>query len=1095
MAGHLSWRHGRKMPGMSARGRIVGVILAFTMSIVGIVAISPPSPAQALSGSEFDPGYIISDAFFYDGNAMSAAEIQTFLDGQIGTCLTDRCLNVAVLPVASRPASYSTDTGGLICSAIAGGTLRVSELIYRTQVACGISAKVILVTLQKEQGLVTSRAPSDWALRAAMGMGCPDTAPCDDAFTGLASQIMLGTRQLNVYKIARFARQPGQHFIQYHPNASCGGTWVNVRNYATAALYNYTPYQPNSAALANLGGIGDSCSSYGNRNFWRFYNQWFGSTIEVPCTVNPIRDISRYWEGQGSASGPLGAPVSPGIVPGPAGTTIGYFVNGDVYCTPRVGTVAILGDIRTKFEALGGAASTIGPPVSSSVALTAGGVSGTYQVFQQGMMLSSSTVGTFAVLDGPMRDAWGSRGGTGGSLGWPIGDLESVSGGVLQQYQHGLIMIPTGKPAIVMTGEIGDYWAAGSNATLLGPPNGSPIAWSASGVSGTLQYFDKGLVMSSTTTGTFAVVDGAVRNVWGAHGGSGGPLGWPVGDQEPSASGYRQVFQHGTVYASSSGAGGTMSGEIATYWSQGANSSRLGYPVTSSSVWAAGGVTGFLQYFERGMVLSSATTGTFSVLNGPMREAWGARGGSGGSVGWPTGDQETVAGELRQQFQRGVLTISTGVAGDIGAYWSTGANASKLGPAVAPVSAYSAGGVTGMLQYFERGIVMSSTATGTFAVLNGQFRNTWGSHGGSGGSLGWPVGDQESVPGGARQQFQHGFVLVPSGGSGVVLSGEIGTYWSSGSNASILGSPISSPTPWTAGGVTGILQYFERGLVMSSSSTGTYAVLNGSIRDAWGSAGGSAGSLGWPISNQESTSGGVRQQFQRGAVFVPTGGTGLVLAGEIGQYWSTGSNSTLLGAPTTVPSSFSAGGVAGQIQYFQRGLVMSSTVTGTYGVLNGAIRNTWSSMGGSGGILGWPTTDQISVTGGIQQSFQRGMVTISPEGTPTTLSGLYYAYWTEGSNSTLLGSPVASPVAWSAGGVTGSYQVFDQALVMSSTATGTYAVLHGPIRDTWGSAGGSGGSLGWPTADQQLTPDGILQQFQHGQVIVPTAGAPYIIPG
>ncbi len=152
---------------------------------------------------------IISDELFYDGSAMSSEQIQLFLDSKIGSCLSDRCLNVAVVPVASRSTEYSSSTGQLICSAMEGGNLRVSELIYRTQVACGISAKVILVTLQKEQGLVTSRAPSDWALRAAMGMGCPDTAPCSDAFTGLASQIWSGTRQMKIYKAARFARQPG----------------------------------------------------------------------------------------------------------------------------------------------------------------------------------------------------------------------------------------------------------------------------------------------------------------------------------------------------------------------------------------------------------------------------------------------------------------------------------------------------------------------------------------------------------------------------------------------------------------------------------------------------------------------------------------------------------------------------------------------------------------------------------------------------------------------------------------------------------------------------------------------------------------------
>ena len=258
------------------------------LSLVGVVTPPTLTPASALSGSEFDPGMIISDALFYDGNAMSAAQIQSFLDSKIGTCQTDRCLNVAVLPVTSRAASYSSDTGALVCAAIAGGILRTSELLYRTQVACGISAKVILVTLQKEQGLVTSRAPSDWALRSAMGMGCPDTAPCDDAFAGLANQIMSGARQLNVYKVGRFGRQPGAQYIQYHPNSACGGTIVNVRNYATAALYNYTPYQPNAAALANLGRTGDSCSSYGNRNFWSHFRDWFGSVAGAQYMVSTV---------------------------------------------------------------------------------------------------------------------------------------------------------------------------------------------------------------------------------------------------------------------------------------------------------------------------------------------------------------------------------------------------------------------------------------------------------------------------------------------------------------------------------------------------------------------------------------------------------------------------------------------------------------------------------------------------------------------------------------------------------------------------------------------------------------------------------------
>lgn len=78
---------------------------------------------------------------------------------------------------------------------------------------------------------------------------------------------------------AKFRFRAGQTTaIAYHPNASCGSSTVTLANRATAALYNYTPYQPNEAALAHMYGTGDDCSSYGNRNFWRIFTDWFGST-------------------------------------------------------------------------------------------------------------------------------------------------------------------------------------------------------------------------------------------------------------------------------------------------------------------------------------------------------------------------------------------------------------------------------------------------------------------------------------------------------------------------------------------------------------------------------------------------------------------------------------------------------------------------------------------------------------------------------------------------------------------------------------------------------------------------------------------------
>ncbi|TPX03437.1 hypothetical protein FJ656_17165, partial [Schumannella luteola] len=287
----------------TVRSRRLGLLAALALGAGLLLPFAPAEApaADAAVASQFDPGYIISDRNFYDAGAMSAAQIQSFLDSMIGTCQNGKCLNVAVLPIADRPASYSGDSGKLACSAIAGGNLAVSELIYRTQVACGISAKVILVTLQKEQSLVTSKAPTDGALRAAMGQACPDSGGCNSAFAGLGIQIMSGARQLSVYRAAMpnstFAfRGPGVYNIRYSStNAACGAPAVNVRNFATLALYNYTPYQPNPPAMLqeNLYGYGDGCSSYGNRNFWRLYTDWFGSpTVDDGSTFGGIMSVT-----------------------------------------------------------------------------------------------------------------------------------------------------------------------------------------------------------------------------------------------------------------------------------------------------------------------------------------------------------------------------------------------------------------------------------------------------------------------------------------------------------------------------------------------------------------------------------------------------------------------------------------------------------------------------------------------------------------------------------------------------------------------------------------------------------------------------------
>ena len=264
----------------------IWAIAVALVSSVLVVAAPAASPAQALSGSNFDPSYIISDANFFNRSAMTENEIQGFLDGTVGTCLNTNCMNVFQMDTFTRAAKED-------CRQYTGAAAEpVSRIIFKVQEACGISAKVILITLQKEQGLLTSKQPSAAVLRKAMGMGCPDTSVCDSAYYGVFNQIYSAALQLTRYTKGSFTYFPvgSPSQIKWHPDSSrCGAGTVTVANRATAALYYYTPFQPNAAALANLGGSGDTCSSYGNRNFWVYYNNWFGSPTGQP---NPMGDFN-----------------------------------------------------------------------------------------------------------------------------------------------------------------------------------------------------------------------------------------------------------------------------------------------------------------------------------------------------------------------------------------------------------------------------------------------------------------------------------------------------------------------------------------------------------------------------------------------------------------------------------------------------------------------------------------------------------------------------------------------------------------------------------------------------------------------------------
>lgn len=270
-----------------------------------ITAVANSQSGHALTSAQWNAGRIIDDSIFYSGGELDENAIQSFLNSKMPRCDTwgqagpyydkygTRWTNRAEYAYyQGYPSPYTclkdynmyhgVKSADAYCSYIPTGHKTAAGIISEISQACGVSARALIVMLEKEQGLVSDDWPWSIQYRSAMGYGCPDTAPCDAEYYGFFNQVYNAARQFKMYAAnsSQYRYKPyTNNFVYWNPNANCNGSTVMIDTKSTAGLYNYTPYQPNQAALNNLYGSGDGCSAYGNRNFWRLFNDWFGTTV------------------------------------------------------------------------------------------------------------------------------------------------------------------------------------------------------------------------------------------------------------------------------------------------------------------------------------------------------------------------------------------------------------------------------------------------------------------------------------------------------------------------------------------------------------------------------------------------------------------------------------------------------------------------------------------------------------------------------------------------------------------------------------------------------------------------------------------------
>jgi hypothetical protein len=233
----------------------------------------------------FDPNVLVPDARFNDTQSLDGAEgVQKFLESK-GSLLANTAPDFLIhLNEPSDPAvklALGDPEWNL-------GRLRTAaELIWDASQASGLNPQVILVMLNKEQGLVTTAQCTDSnvlqrELNHAMGFACPDGSGCGNLFPGFYYQLFGnvdtdGNKYLGATKsLMRSFNTPGGRGpnlngapAQVGDQVALGNTLggydgiasqqtVTIGNRATAALYRYTPHVFN-----------------GNYNFWNFFTSWF----------------------------------------------------------------------------------------------------------------------------------------------------------------------------------------------------------------------------------------------------------------------------------------------------------------------------------------------------------------------------------------------------------------------------------------------------------------------------------------------------------------------------------------------------------------------------------------------------------------------------------------------------------------------------------------------------------------------------------------------------------------------------------------------------------------------------------------------------
>ncbi len=302
-------------------------------------------------------------------------------------------------------------------------------------------------------------------------------------------------------------------------------------------------------------------------------------------------------------------------------------------------------------------------------------------------------------------------GGVTSFLGAPQGGEYTVAGGSGQDYEHGSLYYSPATGVHSVQGLIlGKYKELGGPATF-----GFPLTDETTTPDGVGKYNHFSLASGasiywSPATGAHGI-EGAIRDKWSALGWETG-LGYPTTDETSTADGVARyntfsLSDGAAIYATPGTGAHELRGEILKKWTALGAGPKLGYPTTDENTTPDG--VGRYNHFSLAggaSIYWTPATGAHEI-RGAIRQKWADLGWETGP-GYPTTDENTTPDGIGKYNH---------FSGNASIYWT------------------------------------SSTAA---HIVYGTIRDTWASLGWETSRLGYPTSDEYDIPGGRRNDFQHG---------------------------------------------------------------------------------------------------------------------------------------------------------------------------------------------------------------------------------------------------------------------------------------------------------------------------------------------------